>query len=270
MRDAEYRKIDAVNFSTLKQAAKSAAHYRQALATPDEDTTGRAKGRLTHAAVLDPDSLMRDFVAYDGDRRGKAWAAFCEQHPEKTIVKADEYESALAQRDSLLAHPAAGPILRSAGEREKVITWTDEETGLACKGRLDLLAGGIVYDVKGCPTIEAGKFGADAARMLYHAQLGFYGMGLRARGVHVLGGALIGVEHAAPYDVAVFTLSEDDLWAGEVVCRELLAKVAAGRFSGLWPGRYPEAQPIRLPAWAFPQDNDDVLAGLVLGSEEAA
>jgi hypothetical protein len=256
MRDAEYRKIDAVNFSTLKRAAKSAADYHYGLTAPDGDSTGRAKGRLTHAAVLDPDSLMRDFVAYDGDRRGKVWAAFCEQHPDRTIVKADEYESALAQRDSLLAHPAAGPILRSAGEREKVITWTDEETGLACKGRLDLLAAGVIYDLKGCPTIEAGKFGADAARMLYHAQLAFYLMGLRASGYDVQRGALIGVEHAPPYDVAVFTLTDDDLWAGEVVCRELLAKVAAGRFSGQWPGRYPEAQPIRLPAWAFPQSNE--------------
>lgn len=263
-----YRSLDRVNFSTLKHAAKSAAHYRLALTTPDNDTTGRAKGRLTHAAVLDPDSLMRDFVAYDGDRRGKAWAAFCEQHPDKTIVKADEYESALGQRDALLAHPAAGPILRSEGEREEVITWTDEATGLECKGRIDLRTGGVLYDLKGTRSIEAVPFGAEAARSLYHAQLAFYLMGLRANGHDIQRAALICVEYAPPYDVAVFTLSDDDLWAGEVICRDLLAKVAAGRFSGRWPGRYPEAQALRLPSWSFPAaDDDDGLDLLVTGTE---
>jgi hypothetical protein len=256
-----YAAIQAVNFSTLKHAAKSAAHYRHALAVPDGDTPGRAKGRLTHAALLDPDSLLRDFVTYDGDRRGKAWAAFCEQHPDKTIVKLEEYEAAVAQRDAVRAHPVAGPIFASAGKREHTITWRDEETGLDCKGRLDFLqergphGGPTVWDLKGCPTTDAAQFGANAARQLYHAQLAFYVMGLRANGIEARAG-LVGVEFSPPWDVAVFTLTDDDLWAGETLCRDLLCKVAAGRFSGAWPGRYPEAQPLRLPAWAFPAVNE--------------
>ena len=54
------------------------------------------------------------------------------------------------------------------------------------------------------------------------------------------------------------------LWAGESEVRELLAKVAAGRFSGRWPGRFTEEQEFRLPGWAMPDDEDDLTAlGLV-------
>lgn len=268
-----YEQIDAVNFSRLKHAAKSALHYKHAVETPDEDSTGRAKGRLLHAALLDPDSLLRDFVVWDGDRRGKAFAAFAEQHPHQTIIKADEYDATIAQRNAVLAHPEAGKLLRFTGECEKTITWRDEETGLDCKGRLDKLltdGSGAILDLKGTPTVEAGQFGAVAARQLYYAQLGFYRMGCHANGIDTDRAALIAVETSAPWDVAVFWLSDDDLWAGEVKCKEWLRTVAAGRFSGRWTGRYPEAQQLRLPAWAFPETAEDDGLDLLVNGQEVA
>jgi hypothetical protein len=260
----DYQALKAVNFSTLKHAAKSAAHFHNAETAPDADTSGRAKGRLTHAATWDPDSLLRDFVTWDGDRRTKAFAAFAEQHPNQTIVKVPDYEAAIAQRDAIRAHPVAGRIVASEGDRETTITWRDPETGLDCKGRLDFrqYAPPTVWDLKGTTSVDAAIFGATAARNLYHAQLAFYVMGLRANGIEA-GAGLIAVEISPPYDVAVFRLDDDTLWAGEQLCREMLALVAAGRFSGKWPGKYQEEQVLRLPSWAFPAADDD-FAGLDL------
>ncbi len=266
-----YRKIDAVNFSTLKHAAKSALHYRHAVKSPDEDTTGRAKGRLLHAALLDPDSLLRDFVTWDGDRRTKAFAAFAEQHPHKTIVKSSEWDAAVAQRDAIRAHPEAGPLFAASGETEMTIQWRDEETGLDCKGRLDKLvrASGTVLDLKGSSSIDAAIFGAAAARALYHVQLGWYRMGLNALGIDADRAALVAVETSSPWDVAVFDVTDDDLWAGEQKARELLRTVAAGRVSGLWPGRYPARQQLRLPSWAYPASDEDDVFGISIEGEAA-
>jgi hypothetical protein len=67
----------------------------------------------------------------------------------------------------------------------------------------------------------------------------------------------VAVEKAAPYDVAVFTLTEDDLHAGHTEVSELLLRLKAHREADQWPGRYTEEQALQLPAWLFSDDDAD-------------
>lgn len=252
----EYRKLDAVNFSTLKEMRRSPMHYRHRLSEEREDSPRLAMGRATHTAVFEPDRFVLDYVIWSGgDRRGNAWAAFCEQHPDQTILKTSEYETCLAMRDAVRSHPVAGPALTPPGEAEKVLVWTDERTGLLCKGRLDWWRPGLLADLKTTGEIEARRFSALVERMGYHAQLSFYRAGLLANGLDAPPPCIIAVEAAAPHDVAVFELDDDAVYAGEVLVADLLSRVAAGRFSGMWPGRYPEKRALSLPAWAFESDD---------------
>lgn len=270
MEQAEYDDIEGVNFSTLKNADRSPRHYLASLDATDEDTTGRLLGRLTHCAVFEPDELLRRYVIWDGDRRGKAFAAFAEQHQDKGIIKPAEYDAAIAQRDAVRSHPVAGPIL-ARGRAEVVLRWTDEETGLQLKGRVDWLSDSAPceIDMKGTRSCESRVFGAEVARNLWHVQQAMYRRGLRAWGLD-LPPKILAVEYAPPFDCAVFGLDEDVLWAADVKLSELLRKVAAGKFSGKWPGRYETEQALAIPAWAFPQSDDDDLAGLLVGDVEAA
>lgn len=272
MTQAEYDAIDAVNFSTVKHADKSPLHYRHAETTPGEDSTGKLLGRLTHCAVFEPDELLRRYVVWDGgDRRGKAYSAFCEQHPDQGIIKPAEYDAALAQRDAVRNHPVAGPIL-ARGRAEIVLEWTDESTGLRLKARVDWVSDSAPceIDMKGTRSCEERQFGAEVARNLWHVQQAMYRRGLLAKGIDVPP-KILAVEYAPPFDCAVFALDEDVRWAADQKLSELLSKVAAGKFSGLWPGRYDAERALVLPAWAFPQsDDDDALAGLLLGESEAA
>lgn len=253
----EYRAIDAVNWSTLKQMRRSPKHYQFIVANPIEDTTRLALGRATHTAVLEPDKFALDYAVFRGPRRaGKDWDAFCAANRGRTILKLDEYATALAMRDAVRAHPIAGPILAS-GLPEQTFTWTDPETGLECKARPDWLAtaAACFADLKTTVDVDADRFGALSARMGYHGQVAFYRRGLLAHGLD-LPPKIIAVEAAEPHDVAVFAVDEDALYAGDEEVGELLRRVAECRESGKWPGRYETEMRLTLPAWAFPDEDD--------------
>jgi hypothetical protein len=266
----EYRKIDAVNWSTLKEARRSLKHYRHRLTEEREDTPRLAMGRATHTAVFESDRFMLDYALFTGARRaGKDWDECCRANKGKTILKSEEYATCLAMRDAVRAHPVAGPALTPPGEAEKTLTWTDERTGIACKARLDWWRPGLLADLKTTADVDVERFGATSYRMGYHGQMAFYRAGLAANGLDAPPPWIIAVEAAAPHDVAVLELDDDALYAGERMVAELLSLVAAGRFSNLWPGRYPEKRPLSLPRWAAVEDDVGDLLGITVEGETA-
>jgi hypothetical protein len=255
----EYVAIDRVNFSTLKEMRKSPKHYLFAVENGRKDTKRLKLGRATHTAVLEPDRFALDFTVWRGNRRqGKDWDAFCAANKDRTIVNLSEYAAALGMRDSVRAHPIAGKILTS-GLPEQTFLWTDEETGIECKCRPDWLStvGGCFVDLKTTADGDAQRFGSLSARYGYHIQSAFYRRGLLAHGLD-LPPKIVAVEAAEPYDVAVFDVDEDALYAGDEAVGELLRRVAECRASNKWPGRYETEIRLSLPAWAFPQDDNDL------------
>lgn len=268
---AEYLDIDAWNWSLLKEGKKSARHIAHRKAQPREDTTSLKVGRAAHTAILEPHKFEAEFAVWDGDRRGKAFAAFAEQHPEQTILRLTEYEACLGMRNAVRAHPVASGLL-ARGDAEVALLWTDEETGLACKARIDWLGDDCLVDLKTTSDVEPIRFGITAGRMGYHGQLAFYLRGLKAKGLE-LPAKIVAVESAAPHDVAVFALSEDDLWLGDCEVSRLLKLVAECKERNEWPGSCPGETPLILPAWMFKQaaDEDDGFdaLGLVAEAQEA-
>jgi PDDEXK-like domain of unknown function (DUF3799) len=265
----EYEQIDAVNWTTLKAMRQSPKHYRYHAAHPTEDTAAMAMGRAVHTAVLEPDRFPLDYAVWKGDRRaGKEWEAFRAANADRTILRADEYAYCLEIRDAVRAHPVAKHLLE-AGEAEKTILWTDDATGLACKGRIDWLNGIGLCDLKTTADLDPLRFGATAARMGYHCQLAFYRRGLAANGVQAPV-KIMAVEKSAPYDTAVFTLDEDTLYAGDEEVSELLRRVVECRAANAWPGRFGDGEaPLTLPAWAFPAAEEGLPNGLTFSAEEA-
>lgn len=253
----EYRSIDAVNFSTLKFMAESPLHYRDAVENQRKATSAQDVGTAEHCMILEPDQFPPRYVVWTGGRRaGKDWDAFEASNLDKTIIKQDEYALCVAMHDAVHAHPAAGPIFGSGGEAEKTITWTDPETGIACKARIDWLCGSIV-DLKTTKSANPRQFAASAARYRYHAQLAWYRWGVEcATGLAEWPCQIVAVESSRPHDVVVYTIDELTLGAGLDECRGLLRRVAECRASGKWPGRYEGETTLNLPNWAFDSDED--------------
>lgn len=261
---AQYAAIPAVNWSTLKEMARSPLHYRYRLSEARDDTPRMSMGRAVHTSVLEPDRFALEYAVWGGPRRaGKDYEAFAASNPGRTILRLEEYERCLAMRDAVRRNRDARKLLRR-GKPEVVLRWVDHETRLRCKARLDWLGGdGALTDLKTTADIDGRAFGRLAGRMLYHGQLAFYRAGLDALGIADAPVRIIAVEADPPHDVGVFRLPDEVLDAGRDLVDDLLRKLRRQRRSRRWPGRYHGEQVLELPPWMLTDSDDELeLVGL--------
>lgn len=257
----EYAKVDAVNWSTLKELRESAMHYRHALEIPRADNLALMQGRALHALTFEPATFEENFAIWEeGDRRGAAWQAFKAEHSGKTILKANEIDEVAAMADAVRRHPLVQPYFEDA-EFEQPVVWVDPTSGLRCKARTDWLIPKrrLLLDLKSTRSINGRILGREAARFGYHLQMAHY-----RNGVHyacdwtphqVL---IVAVEKTAPYDVGVFEVDAQTLEIADVEVTDLLVQLAGHRATDTWPGRYSEIQALQLPAWVYEDDEDDI------------
>lgn len=170
-----------------------------------------------------------------------------------TVLTADEYDLAERCAEAVREHPKASELLRG-GRAEETATWTDEETGVRCKGRLDFVRPVGVLDVKSSRQPTLRQMVADMARLLYHGQLAWYHDGAIASGIVPLGSAelprVIFVQTVEPYDVVPAFLGPLDLDRGRQLYRSLLRKYVACDAADWWPGMAPDEIELDLPTWA--------------------
>lgn len=263
----QYAHIKAVNFSTLKEMRRSPLHYRWRLDHPRKDTTGLARGRAAHTALLDGDRFLHDYVMFKGkDRRSKGFKEFKQHHADQTILLESEYKCALAIRDAVRAHPIASGLLFS-GNAEHSITWTDPATKLKCKSRLDF-NGAAIVELKTTGSVDVRRFGRIAANFGYHAQMAMQRDGVAALENKVKPAYVVAVEAEPPHAVCVYELDDDTLALGQDEYLRYLARVQECEASGHWPGPYEETQRLELPAYAFGDEEEGITAEVIGGNNQ--
>jgi hypothetical protein len=250
-----------VNWSRLKLARSSVLHYRD---TPDRpDTAALGMLRAVHAMVLEPEHVDRDFVVWTGAaRRGKVWDAFKADNVDRTILTEREHRDASRIASAVMRYTPGAELLAMNDARTEVpLYWTDELTGLECKGKADLVIerGDVVWlvDLKTVRSVNPRQMASDAARMGYHGQLEHYGLGLEAvTGKPVERVGLLCVEGTAPHDCGLFWLDEVSRQAGRALRDDLLSKVADASRENHWPGQVPRPAMMTLPSWALDEAHD--------------
>lgn len=262
----DYALLPAINWSTLKEMARSPLHYAHRLTTPRDDTSSLALGRAVHTCILEPERWNADYTVYPGKtRRGKEWDAFKAAHEGMTILTKDQAHDALAIKRAVFANKTAARYLEN-GWSELTLTWGDPVTGFPCKARIDRYAEvdgkRYIVDVKTARDVGARAFGGVAARYGYHGQLAWYTRGAKANGLRIDGHKIIAVESDAPHDVAVFDVDEDTIYAGEEECAQLVERVRACFIANDWRGQYDGEEPLQMPAWWYADDVDADELGL--------
>lgn len=270
---------DPVNWSTLKYMRESPKHYRYRLDNPRTDTDALLLGRAVHCLIYEPDEYenryivsprfhrgMKDSTAvghgYHGGRESaEEWDASVAAS-DLEVIPAEIGARAEAMRDAVLADPVAAPLV-IGGYSEQRITWTDAETGIECRGRVDHINGRL-SDLKTSRNINPRLFASDAVRYGYHAQMPWYEDGLAANGITTHAApAFVVVENDPPYDVVVYEVGSNELEAGRAVYRECLALLARCRELDLWPGMAQgKALGLTLPAWAMPIEEELTMGGV--------
>ena len=269
----DYFARPGVNWSRLKLARTSVLHYRD---TPDRpDTAALGMLRAVHALVLEPEHFARDFTIWTGAaRRGKVWDAFKADNADRTILTEKEHREASMIAAAVARYKPAESLLKSPNLRTEVpLYWTDERTGLECKGKADMILEHdeccSVIDLKTVRSVNPRQMASDCARMGYHGQLAHYAAGVEAvTGKPVVGVALLCVEGTAPHDAGLFWLDPVSRDVGRRLRERLMQSVADASREQHWPGQVPAEMDIRLPEWA--QDEADAFEDTFTQGEQSA
>ena len=251
----DYAQLPGWRWSDIRKLQDgSPLSAKHGLDHPAPDTARYAWLRAVHCLVLEPDNFAVSFSVFAGVRRGKLYEAHKICHPGTAVLTTAEANTAAATAAAVLAHPSAAQLIHD-GQSEVSVTWTDERTGLPCKGRLDSFGPTCVIDLKTAGTVHERKIASLTARNLWHGQLAHYAAGLAAHGVAVDHAHLIVAEGRGAQDVAVYRLDggapDGALHAGECLRRRLLAQLADCVDRDEWPGRHPQTQDLCLPAYAL-------------------
>lgn len=240
---------------------KTPAHYKWELDHPSEvETPAMRLGTAVHACILEP-NLFEDRYAIGGPvnpKTGRCYGAETQKYAEwaaeqgKPTLPTENAEICWAISGAVRKHGTARWLLE-CGARELSLTWTDVETGLELKGRVDawIEKGGALPDLKTCRCAAARPFSIDAYRLGYHFQLAMYVDGMKAAtGAETIVPLIIAVETSEPYAVAVYQFTDEAIEIGRTQYKRTLALIQKCEKAGDWPG-YPDGiTELVLPPWA--------------------
>lgn len=247
-----YPAPEYVRHSYLRVMDISAAHMMAWLRHPRLPTTQMAFGSLTHSVVLGTD----DYVTWEGNRVGKAWKKFKDEHSDKLIVKPSELERAKTIAKLIECDPNASRL--TTGEREKEYAWTVGDR--KCAGRPDVVAPDFVCDLKTSSTSHPDWFPPRGVSLNYHAQLAWYVDGLETLDGRKRDAFIVCAEPIDPYAITCFKLTDRALEMGRKQNRLWLERLVACERANAWPTYVQGIVPFDVadegPAIVF--DSDDI------------
>ena len=153
-------------------------------------------------------------------------------------------------------HPYIAAVLAAEGDNELSLSWHDERTGVACRGRLDRLAiddagNPVIFDIKTTSrTAAPAAFGRQAASLDYPIQAWAYNDGYRTLTGVTPTFIFAVVETEEPYLVSLNYADEHTLAVGRAGWERALDIYVECTASGQWPAYSDTPQPLQLPAWA--------------------
>lgn len=226
---------------------------------PREESDSLEFGAAFHAVLLDgvrvADAVVKipaDVLTSNGQRRGKAWEEFQAEHGgHATLLLPADYERFCTMLRSIDHEPAARRVFADAVDREASIVWTDRETRVVCRCRLDVLTEWCVADLKTTASVNPKQFSAAAYRFGYHRQAAWYLDGYRALYGDSMPFVFVAVEKKPPFTCAVFELDAEFIRQGQDENRAALRKFADCQRRDSWE---PETRGLVVslapPAWA--------------------
>ena len=247
-----YRAWPGLNMSLLKEITRSPGHLQHRRENPIVATPVMTFGSAVDCLLFDGQEAFDAQYAikppgFDGRTKlGKEWA---KQQAGLEIVSGAVLDCVTAIREN-----ANALDLVDAGQSQLSIVWTDEETGILCKGRLDLYQSDVhlITDLKTTGDSDPEAFAKLAANYKYSWQAAWYCDGMAAiTGQPHDEFMYIVAERDPPHRVEVMRLGMAELEMGRAEYREALRLYAQCEANNHWPTSTGEIQTLRFPGWAF-------------------
>lgn len=213
-------------------------------------------GRISEVAIEIPDKVLSKRRAKEGGN----WEAWKADHSELIHLKAEEMQAARMMVRRVYKHPIANKLFSSALHLEHTLVWTDKETGMGLRARLDLLSGlkgaMIPNDFKTTRALSPREFARDAKKFGYHRQGAWYSEPVMLQGYDVPRFYFITSDKSPAHECRVYKLEDHDYALGleeirrargEIV--ERLGKTDALGEEAWWSELDRTARTISLPTW---------------------
>ncbi len=260
MSNDDYQDHPALSKSKLTVFGKSPEHYFDKYEAADREPRERTKamdlGAAMHCAILEPELFDKRYmeVPYIKKTTKAGRAAYAEfqaiaaEHG-KSLISASDIKICFSARNKVEKHPIIGPLLKKSCLKEMSFFWTDSETGVACKARIDdlFLDDSIIFDAKSAERVEDYRFQYAIEDYDYDLQFPHYNSGLE----HVLGVAMDAfvfgaIEKERPFGVKLYTLDTVSVSGAAGYYRKLIRSFAECQKTNTWPGYPPEIQMLGL------------------------
>lgn len=205
-------KFTPLSFSSLTAFAQSPRAFiyyktRQRVTTP-----AMRMGTLAHRYILEPDEFTSTCVVYDGQRRGKDWTQFAENHAEKDILTTSEMAVLRGMLRSIQSHFPALAKLSECSQREIPLTWS--KNGLDHRGIIDAFGAGICLDLKMTVDVSERALTRVIYDRRYYMQCAMYAEALKSHGYQVDQSYILAVQSAAPHHVSLCRIPDHYLARG--------------------------------------------------------
>jgi exodeoxyribonuclease VIII len=272
----------AVSASALKlfdRAPSLFLDWQQGRDAKGDPSPSLRLGSLVHTLTLEPERFADSWcvVPHDAPRKPSItqreaakpspatvaaiefWDSWEAALNGRTAINAEEYEEAETIAEKCFGNKAIGQILRARGEVEAVVKWTDADTGIMCKARMDkaLLTqtGKVVFDLKTCADASLDGFQRAAVGYGYHIQVAHYLAAAEALAGEAATFFFGCVETSKPHLTHCFSAGSDFIAYGQRERRRLLASLAkcfeTGSFPGLCATDFGVSE-LTLPRWINP------------------
>lgn len=268
------RSLDVANHTGLCHIGRSPAHFRYWVENPqsDADTKDFAFGRAFHCATLEPDVFSRTYAvipagaparptsrqlnAKSPGRESRAaldwWAMFLAGNEGRTLVSVDDYDRCQRMAESIRSHSDEVAGLLVGGIREATLRWQDEDTGLACKARIDNYEPGLfMLDLKKTRDASEEAFARSIANYQYDQQAAHYCAGGSACGTPVKHFIFLACEDTPPYVCQPYYLDPMAEQRGMGLRRRRMRVQAECLRTDRWPGYATSFRQISLPSYAY-------------------
>jgi len=202
-------------------------HERDNPEPPGEDLIA---GRYFHAMISDPDSIPHEFGVFDGDLRSKAAKAEYQDLLDEfdgNVIRTGKMADIDGAYQRLIRSPEYEYFLSDErAVHELTILWTEPETGVPMKSRLDLFCPSLatVVDWKTARSAHEELFAKEIANRGYDFQAGMYIQALRQFGMEVNSFVDFAIEKTEPYSYGAYAISIFDCEMSYQAYRHLIKR----------------------------------------------
>lgn len=256
-----YHEGNGISKTGIKEFMKSPMHYWERYINPERKKQNKTQqmtfGSAFHIKVLEPHLFDSEVAIIPSgiDRRTKAgkseWDQFQSESENKIVISESDHEVLNIMADKIMQNPTAKNLIEG-GQYERSIYYNDDDSGMLCKTRPDILHKYFIADVKTAADASFNAFQRDLFNYGYHLQAAmcFDGVSkILEREMQEF--VFIVIEKTPPYAVAIYALDHDSIQFGKERYRAELIKIKNCIDNAEWPGY--ESRVISLPSWALNQ-----------------